>query len=135
MKRMQINGDRNNRKGARRARRHSSQRWQIIGVFLLFGASIVLALTGSFSAPWRFLTAAKEGGMPHQGETHIGTVMLNDTDGRCKRLQFDNDNGRMSESGRPCQDTVVIGGQKVPAPTGTIQRLDAIKKSFADGDQ
>lgn len=48
----------------------------------------------------------------------------------CKRLDFDNKNGRVFESNAPC-DGEVLNASGEPVPVGTMHRLHAISKSFS----
>lgn len=57
-----------------------------------------------------------------------GTVAESDTP-LCRRLTFDN-KGEVVRDVVPC-DGSVRGAHGQPVPIGTIQRLDAISKSFA----
>ena len=54
-----------------------------------------------------------------------------DLDGKgCSQQVFDNQTGRVRQSGLPC-DATAFDSDGVPVPVGTIHRLDAISKSFS----
>jgi hypothetical protein len=51
---------------------------------------------------------------------------------RCRQILFDNDTGRSSGTMMPCPEVAATGsGKALPAPSGTVRRLDAISKSFS----
>jgi len=61
----------------------------------------------------------------------IGKIVVQDGLNDCKQKKFDNQSGRISDDASPCDDRIVLDAHGVPVPVGTIQRLDAISKSFS----
>ena len=47
----------------------------------------------------------------------------------CRRVEFDNENGRIFQTNAPC-DGEALDANGNPVPVGTMKRLDAISKSF-----
>jgi hypothetical protein len=110
---------------ARRAQPRRSKNWMIVLSLSIAGGAAALA---GFS-PWLFsqrssatLREAASESLP------TGTIAESDAD-VCKRLTFD-DHGQVVRDVVPC-DGSVRDAHGQPVPAGTIQRLNAISKSFA----
>ena len=58
------------------------------------------------------------------------SIVLVPQGGRCRDLIFNNDTGKMAETVKPCEASVVQDAKGIPVPVGTVRRLDAISKSF-----
>jgi hypothetical protein len=61
---------------------------------------------------------------------HTGTIIVHESGDHCKEIKFDNDTGKTLERQVRCDGQNVLDSQGVPAPAGTIHRLDAISRSF-----
>ena len=85
------------------------------------------ALAGFSPWPlWNSSSVAVTRALPESFPT--GTIAESDTPA-CRRLTFD-DKGQIARDVVPC-DGSVRDARGQPVPIGTIQRLDAISKSFA----
>lgn len=60
-----------------------------------------------------------------------GTIEISAMGDRCRRMKFDNDDGRVIENFKPCDNVSILDANGVQVPVGTIRRLDAISKSFS----
>jgi hypothetical protein len=116
------------RGGARTARRGQSRRSKNRIMLLSLGVVAGMAALAGFS-PWLLshrssvtVTAAAPESFP------TGTIAESDTP-VCRRLTFD-DKGQVVRDVVPC-DGSVRDARGQPVPVGTMQRLDAISKSFA----
>jgi len=65
-----------------------------------------------------------------QEDVRIGHVILWANRHQCKKLKFDNTNGRFRDDPSPRENEILVGNNGVAAPVGTVRRLDAISKSF-----
>ena len=63
-------------------------------------------------------------------EARTASIVLEPQGGRCRDLIFNNDTGKMAETVKPCEASVVLDAKGIPVPVGTVRRLDAISKSF-----
>ena len=64
-----------------------------------------------------------------ENELRSAKITTNSDGNGCWQKVFDNQTGRVLQSRKPCEAAAYdING--VPAPIGTIHRLDAISKSF-----
>jgi hypothetical protein len=116
------------RGGAQAARRGQS-RWSKNRIALVsFSVVASMAALASFS-PWLLSHGSRVAismAVPESFPT--GTIAESDTP-VCRRLTFD-DKGQVVRDVVPC-DGSVRDARGQPVPSGTIQRLDAISKSFA----
>jgi hypothetical protein len=60
----------------------------------------------------------------------LGIILRQTDKEQCTVAGFDNDTGRTVDLPRHCENNIAIDAQGVPAPAGTIRRLDSISKSF-----
>jgi hypothetical protein len=122
---LKIHGHRASTQAARRGQsRRSKNRAMLLSLGIVAGTA---ALAG-FS-PWLLWNRSSvtvTGAVPDSFPT--GTIAENDTP-VCRRLTFD-DKGQVVRDVVPC-DGSVRDARGQPVPIGTIQRLDAISKSFA----
>jgi hypothetical protein len=114
--------------------RRRRKRWAIslscLGIIAAF-----VVLTATFNFQGLLIHALSEETQSANSEmTRTGSVVLQDDDGQCVLMKFDNDTGRTIEHVKHCDNTVVRDAQGVPVPAGTIHRLDAISKSFLAND-
>ena len=63
-------------------------------------------------------------------DQRTGTISLQTEPDHCEQAKFDNVTGRITEP-EPCDDQIVVGSRRIPAPVGTLHRLEAIRKSFS----
>lgn len=72
----------------------------------------------------------KTGRSPGAGKDayRVGSIIFETDPTRCEEIKFDNLTGHFSES-QPCDSAVGgVGGE--PAPIGTFNRLESIRRSF-----
>jgi hypothetical protein len=122
---LKIRAHRASAQAAPRGQSRRSKNWVTLmslgvagGVAVLAGFSPELLRHGS--------SVAATGAAPESFPT--GTIAESDTP-VCRRLTFD-DKGQIARDVVPC-DGSVRDGRGQPVPLGTLQRLDAISKSFA----
>ena len=101
-----------------------------IGFFVALSVAVLIAVTVDPPAIFSRGLAQKTPATPPP-QAVIGTITPDSTGGsRCRKMIFDNQTGRVTETSTPCQE-VVRDETGAPKPVGTIHRLDAISKSFA----
>jgi hypothetical protein len=119
-------------KGGRpRGRLTHNRRKQIILLAFLgtIGAGMAVLLASKFPAH-SLLTEMRDS--KSADEYRTGTIVLNQPDSNgCRRRIFDNNNGGMSITEHSCAMAPIESGG-TPSARGTIQRLDAINKSFSN---
>jgi hypothetical protein len=101
----------------------------IVGIILFATLSLGLSLTMEMPGfnPSRALPEGVSATFGPEGRT--ANIILEPAPNRCKQMIFDNDTGRIVESNRPCDKSVILNDKGVPM--GTVRRLDAIAKSFS----
>jgi len=60
-----------------------------------------------------------------------GTIIPPSVSDQCRRLNFNNDTGGVSETNKPCKPEIVLDANGVQLPQGTLNRMDAISKAFS----
>jgi hypothetical protein len=110
--------------GPTRQQRRDRRYALIVGValFLGLGATICALIVAMPRYSPGSTRNAASGPEPRTGN------IVNATSSRCR--DFDNDTGRVSRAGKPCENGVPLDGNGEPIPVGTARRLDAISKSF-----
>ena len=114
--------------GTRATRRGQSRRWKNWAILLLFTVAVGAAALAGFSP--RLFSGRSSAAITERASESIptGTIAESDTP-VCKRLTFDR-NGQVVRDVVPC-DGSVRDARGQPVPIGTMQRLNAISKSFA----
>ncbi len=109
------------------------RRGLIVGGSMLFVAALIavaaVVATGSPKSVTALNAAPVTTATP---DVDLRTAKITkDLDGKgCSQQVFDNQTGRVRQSGLPC-DATAFDSDGAPVPVGTIHRLDAISKSFS----
>jgi hypothetical protein len=93
---------------------------------------ILLAVTTVITTPWSSKTpTVTEKQTDDPQSERIGSIVRESDRDRCAIMKFDNDSGRVVDNIERCEGAAVLDTHNVPAPSGTVHRLDAISKSFS----
>lgn len=63
-------------------------------------------------------------------DLRTGTISFQTDPDQCEQAKFDNVTGQITDL-RPCDDRIISDARGIPVPTGTLHRLQGIRKSFA----
>jgi hypothetical protein len=104
---------------------------------LIVGIALILGLGASIWA-WSpgLLRSRQSANLPAEGAKRIdadartGSIVVT-TDGGCRQSYFDNDTGRVSQAGKPCESGEFSSDKGDPKSRGLERRLDAISKAFS----
>jgi hypothetical protein len=100
------------------------------GILLLATATAVMVIAVKSPMSVLALNSSRTATeMPENG-THTAKITTESGGKGCSQQTFDNQTGHMTRSQQPCEATA-YDSNGVPIPLGTIQRLDAISKSFS----
>jgi hypothetical protein len=120
-------------------RNKDNQRAVIIGAgfFLALIASLLTAMSTEYSKSLISRISSKTTPGAINSEPYRGQIVRETMEGkRCRRIMFDNRTGRVTEfneMNQPCEELAnAVDDTGWPKPVGTISRLDAISKSFAN---
>jgi hypothetical protein len=107
--------------------------WAIlVGFFCMLAVLILLAVTTVITTPWSSKTpTVTEKQTDDPQSERIGSIVRESDRDRCAIMKFDNDSGRVVDNIERCEGAAVLDTHNVPAPSGTVHRLDAISKSFS----
>jgi hypothetical protein len=105
---------------------------------LIVGGVLILVLGASiFALSSDFVRSRHLPGLPGAGtisatdpEARSGSIVVT-TSGGCRQSTFDNDTGRVTVAGKPCEIGELSNERGGSKPTGLSRRLDAISKSFS----
>jgi hypothetical protein len=101
-----------------------------VGLFLVLGAAIAVALTTSL--PSAIIQRTPLGPRDTFGiEERNGAIVLPPSNNKCRQIAFNNDTGKMIETSRPCETKPVLDEKGVPVPEATIRRMDSIRQGFS----
>jgi hypothetical protein len=100
-----------------------------IALILGLGASI-LAWSTDVAGPHSSASRPAAGGKRAVADARTGNIVVT-TDGACRESYFDNDTGRLSRTGKPCENGEFRNDKGTPNPSGMERRLDAISKAFS----
>jgi hypothetical protein len=101
-----------------------------VGLFLVLGAAIVVALTTTL--PSAIIQRTHLGPRDTFGiEERNGNIVLPAANNRCRQIAFNNDTGRMVETSRPCENKPALDDKGIPVPEATMRRMDSIRQTFS----
>jgi hypothetical protein len=99
--------------------------------FCLLGAIVTASSSiGFFGTMFSHVTSARTVSQASPEHAPRATTVVGSETKWCKRLEFDNENGRVFEANDPCDGEGLHDANGNPIPAGTMSRLDAIRKSF-----
>ena len=113
-------------------RRGRDRRYALIVALVLIlglGASI-LAWSTDVAGPRAPASRPAAGAKRADPEARAGSIVVT-TGGGCRQSWFDNDTGRVSQAGKPCESGEFMNDKGDPKPRGLERRLDAISKAFS----
>jgi hypothetical protein len=100
------------------------------GCMLALGAMITAVVVTTASPRAVIATNSPPVTATPENELRTARITTNSDGNGCRQKVFDNQTGRVLQQQKPCEAAAYdING--VPAPLGTIHRLDAISKSFS----
>ena len=106
----------------------------MIFTFCVCAAIVVFAITTNITAPW---FAGGYSSTQPAAETRTGTesttadIMVQKRNEECEIMKFDNNTGRTTDGSGHCRSIITLDAHGAPVPTGTIERLKSINKSFS----
>ncbi len=108
------------------------QIWYAVGITL----SVIIMIAGAafIDNPSAFFPGHSDRDMKGTNikDRRTGTISFQTDPYHCEQAKFDNITGRITEP-RPCDDRSISDTPVVPVPTGTLHRLEDIRKSFVGG--
>jgi hypothetical protein len=101
----------------------------VVGIALILGLGAgILVLSPDF-AGWRH-SASPPGAKRGDTEVRTGNIVFT-ANGGCRQSSFDNDTGRVSQAGKPCENGEFSNDKGDQKAKGLERRLGAISKSFS----
>jgi hypothetical protein len=114
-----------------RKRRGDRRYALIVGIVLILGlGASILAWSSDVARSRHTARLPAAGAKQVDSETRTGNIVVT-TDGGCRQSSFDNDTGRVSRAGTPCENSEFSSEKGDPKPKGLERRLDAISKAFS----
>ena len=116
---------------AARKRRRDRRYALIIGIVLILGLGAGIWAWSSDVPRSRHSASLPTAGTKQvDSEARTGSIIVT-TDGGCRRSNFDNDTGRVSQAGKPCESSEFASDKGDSKSRGLERRLDAISKAFS----
>jgi hypothetical protein len=111
-----------------RHRRQMQLGWSaLVLAFLALVVAVYFETATSLWSLFRPLVSSEESAqISDPKETHAGKIILKTNPDQCEQMKFDNDSGRITGDIGNCDSKVVLDGNGMPVPIGTINRLNAI---------
>lgn len=97
---------------------------------------VLLALTANNTFRWiSRVSSAGQQQFSDANNVRMGSIQLQTDRDQCDLMEFDNDTGHVVSYSQQCHSSVTLDAHGAPVPTGTIRRLDLIRKSFREDGQ
>ena len=124
--------------GARARSRRTTNRSRVqilcVAALALVGVGVIAIVATQFTTRDMSAAAPRLADTKTAKDYRTGKIVLDQPDSSgCRQKTFDNQNGGLAASEAGCNPTPsTVDSSGVPVPRGTIQRLDAINKSFSN---
>ena len=115
-------------KAARAHARRSGTRRMCIGILFTATAIGTLAVLSSLLATAPTQVANNAASRPAANTS--GRIVLHPDEKGCESRRFDNQTGQISEAAGPCRNETRLDAKGLPMPTGTVNTMQSISKSF-----
>ena len=114
-----------------RKRRQDRRYALVVGIALILGlGASIWAWSPSNPRSRQSASLPAEGAKRPDVDARTGSIVVT-TDGGCRQSYFDNDTGRVSRAGKPCDNSEFSNEKGDPKSRGLERRLDAISKAFS----